>query len=239
MNFSDFSLQNVLFAVGLCCVLPSLILCGIAIFAVIRGSQAINETSAALQQRFDAMQAAHADRPRDAFVQQIIQRQAFKSGIVGALTSVGGLPILPFGLALDLYSTSRIQNELLSFIALAYSTNAGAPQPLQIADVYKISGLSGQAVAATTQQFSGFVFRRIMLIVAEKAAAKLVPVIGLVVGFAVNYFTMRGAGSVAAAWSAGKYNHVIGLANEIGTNKVVRGAIETVKTVSTHNSPQS
>jgi hypothetical protein len=42
--------------------------------------------------------------------------------------------------------------------------------------------------------------RRIMRIATEKAAAKLVPGLGLIVGFAVNYLTTRAIGHAADLW---------------------------------------
>jgi hypothetical protein len=47
----------------------------------------------------------------------LIQAHALKAG---AITSVGGLPFLPIGLAVDLIASSRIQSSMLHFIGWNY-----------------------------------------------------------------------------------------------------------------------
>ncbi|MBE0690498.1 MAG: hypothetical protein IH587_10305 [Anaerolineae bacterium] len=59
-------------------------------------------------------------------------------------------------------------------------------------------------VVAQTPALTQRLIRRIMVMVVEKTFAKLIPGIGLIVGFAVNYLTARGTSWLAARWYAAR-----------------------------------
>jgi hypothetical protein len=200
----QFDLNTLLVSLALCCVLPTLLLIGLSVWVLQHGAAWLTPDEGKLRAEFDRIRATQPNTPLDKLVQQMIQSQALKAGIAGAITSVGGLPFLPLGLVVDLVASSRIQNSMLHFIGWSYASGATprAAKVLALPEAIRLRGdgaarnllLEGGQAAARMAQ------RRIMLIVAEKAAAKLVPILGLVVGFAVNYLTTRAIGQAAAVW---------------------------------------
>jgi hypothetical protein len=200
----QFDLNTILISLALCCVLPTVVLIGLSVWLVQRGSTWLTPDEDKLRAEFEGIRAKQPNTPPEKLVQQMIQAQALKAGIAGAITSVGGLPFLPIGLVVDLVTSYRIQSTMLHFIGWSYSSGATSrsEKVLALPEAIRLRGegvgrnllLEGGQAAAQMAQ------RRIMLIVAEKAAAKLVPVLGLVVGFAVNYLTTRAIGQAAAMW---------------------------------------
>ncbi|MCA9906709.1 MAG: hypothetical protein KC547_22795, partial [Anaerolineae bacterium] len=75
----------------LLCVLPTALLIALAIIVLQRGQKLVTPSAADLRESFANLQAKRPNENREALVARIIRRQAFVSGIVGALTSVGGL----------------------------------------------------------------------------------------------------------------------------------------------------
>ncbi len=200
----QFDLNTFLIGMALCCVVPTVILIGLSLWFIQRGAAWLTPDEDKLRAEFDRIRAKQPTTPPEKLVQQLIHAQAIKAGIAGAITSVGGLPFLPIGLVVDLIASSRIQSSMLHFIGWSYASGATprAGQVLALPEAIRLRGegvgrnllLEGSQAAAQAAQ------RRIMLMVAEKAAAKLVPILGLVVGFAVNYLTTRAIGQAAAIW---------------------------------------
>ncbi len=189
-----------------CCVLPVLIFT--AFFAVLlrRGQRWLTPDESQLREEYEKMRTANPDADPQQFVNRVINRQAFRSGLVGALTSVGGLPFLPIGLALDMYSSSRIQSATLHFIGWAYGADNNA-EILNLSQslVLRESDVTG-FVVARTQNISQRLTRQLLEMLAEKAFAKLIPGLGLIIGFVVNYFITRGTSRLAAEYYARTLN---------------------------------
>ncbi len=197
-----------LVSLGLCCVLPFIALLLLSLWAIQNAPRLIQPDTAQLQQRFNHLKAANASLSDDDLVTRIINRQALRSGIIGAITSVGGLPLLPIGLAIDLYSSARIQTDTLHFIAQVYSQK-GKPQrvlKLDEALALRVGQTSTDLLVQGGQRVSGYLARRITLMVVEKTIVKVIPGIGLIIGFAVNYAITQGMMRLAARWYAGQRN---------------------------------
>jgi hypothetical protein len=193
-----------LVGLGLCCVIPFVALLLASLWVIRNAANWIQPDTAQLQRGYEKLKAANASATDDQLVSTIIQRQALRSGIIGAITSVGGLPALPFGLTIDLYTTARIQSETLYFIAQVYSRE-GAPQrvlKLDEALVMRLGKGGSQLLVEGGQRLTAYLTRRLLVVVAEKTAAKLIPGIGLIIGFAVNYLMVQGMGRLAARWYA-------------------------------------
>lgn len=205
--------QQWVLLLGLCCVLPVIGIVILSVWVMRRGQRIITPEIEDLQRDFDKLKAKNPNLTTDQLVNKIIQQQAFRAGLIGAITSVGGILALPLGLVIDLYTTSRIQNATLFFIAQAFASSAGERLPLlnlnealalRFEDRMRNFLIERGSVAAQR------VYRRLMLILVEKTFAKLIPGIGLIIGFIVNYSIARGISQLAAAYYSGQVQEQIG-----------------------------
>ncbi|MCC6615556.1 MAG: hypothetical protein IT320_18935 [Anaerolineae bacterium] len=184
------------------CVIPTALLIVVTIFILQRAQKLVTPSAEDLRANFARLEAQRPSEPREALVARIIRRQALVSGAIGALTSVGGIVTLPFGLAIDLFTTARIQSATLQFLAWAYG-HRDEQAVLQLTEALALRerDVTGY-VAAQTPALTQRLIRRITVLVVEKTFAKLIPGIGLIVGFVVNYAIARGTSWLAARWYA-------------------------------------
>jgi hypothetical protein len=197
-----------LVAGAFCCVLPTLILIVASAWVIRNGQRYLTPDTVDLHQQFEHMKAQNPQASPEMLVNKIIHRQAIRSGLIGAITSVGGLPFLPFGMTIDLYATARIQNATLHFIAWALNpqgANANTPI-LSLGQTLKLGegGQVDQYVSNQTQALGLGLSRRLIEMITEKAFAKLIPGLGLVIGFIVNYAITRGISQLAVRWYMGR-----------------------------------
>jgi hypothetical protein len=201
--------NNTLLLLGLvlCCVLPFGVILLLSLWVLQYAQRWIAAEPTAMRAGFEKLKAQNPTLNTDHLTNRIINRQALRAGIVGAVTSVGGLPFLPIGLPLDLLATARIQTELLHFLAWAHrGEGAATPHILNLNQALSLRmETAGQLLLLEGgQRLSSYLVRRMALLVAEKSFAKIIPGLGLVIGFAVNYLTTQGMARVAARWYAGK-----------------------------------
>jgi hypothetical protein len=197
-----------LVAGALCCVFPTLVLLVVSAWVIRNGQRFLTPAPEDLHQQFQHMKAQNPNVSPETLVNRIIHRQAIRSGIIGAITSVGGLPFLPFEMTIDLYASARIQNATLHFIAWALNpqgANTNTPI-LSLGQALKL-GEGGQVdeyFSNQTQALGLGLSRRLVEMVTEKAFAKLIPGLGLVIGFVVNYAITRGISQLAMRWYMGR-----------------------------------
>jgi len=188
----------------LCCVLPTLVLLLASAWVIRNGQRYLTPDTEDLHRQFENMKSQNPNVSAETLVNRIIHRQALRSGLIGAITSVGGLPFLPFGMTIDLYASARIQNATLHFIAWALNPQgATANTPiLSLGQTLKLGdgGQVDQYVSNQTQALGLGLSRRLIEMVTEKAFAKLIPGLGLVIGFVVNYAITRGISRLAVRW---------------------------------------
>lgn len=179
-----------------CCIIPFMLITVATVWTLRYGRAYIIPDFADMQADFLKLKNKYPHEADSKLAQRIINKQARRSGVIGALTSVGGIFILPFGLALDMYSSARIQNTMLQFLAWVYAPSTNASSSLALLDALKLqSNQTAQNLAiAGTHRLSRGIYRRVMVEVAEKSFAKLIPIIGLAFGYGVNYFATRGMG---------------------------------------------
>lgn len=194
--------ESLLLSLLLCCFVPSLALVGISLWVLFRAQRWITPNPQRAQRRYARMRARQPQTSTDILVRQIVRDQALKVGFVGALTSLGGLPLLPVGLTVDLYASARLHNETLQLIANAYGLSAAQGAPLSLGQALQLrSGISAQQLIITGgQQTAQFATTQLIKIIAGKASAKLIPGIGFVIGFIVNYAIATAIGRGAARW---------------------------------------
>jgi hypothetical protein len=186
----------------LCCLVPLLIGGVLAFMALQRGSEFIERfvdvDEEKMRAQFEKLQREKPNLSREQLVDQFINSQALKCGIIGAITSFGGFITLPLTLPIDLVASIRIQATMIQFIATAYGQINPSDLEKQVQGYLIMTG--GLQITERTSSLIMKMFVRLL----EQFFAKAIPLIGAVVGFAVNYFFTRTAGRLAAKWYAGK-----------------------------------
>ena len=205
MNLNLNDLLSYWWVIGLaCCVIPFILITLAAVWVARNAPRIVQPDQADLRRSFEALKAKRKNATTQELVNAIIARQSLRSGVIGAITSVGGLPTLPIALPIDLYTTARIQSAMLQFIAWAYQpTMPNSPQnALDLAEAAALrAGIApNDLLLAGGQRLTRYAIRQIIVNVVEKSFAKLIPGIGLFIGFFVNYTVTRGLGYVAARY---------------------------------------
>jgi len=198
MIFDEKTLGSFAVGVVLCCVIPVLIGAVAAFFALRTGnrwvSQLVTPDPEKAREELVKLQRANPQATQAQIVEKFINSQALRCGLIGALTSVGGVFTLPIALPVDLLASLRVQALMVQFIADAYGHTDLNSVEEQVQRYLIMTG--GLKVTGTSQQ----VIMRYIVRLLGQTFAKFVPIVGAVVGFAVNYLFTQGAGRVAARW---------------------------------------
>jgi len=191
------TLSNVLL-IGIALIGLFLIFCVIVSYLVFRQLQRfISPNTAALIAQFDRQSAAKPSLSREAHIRRIIHQQALKCGVVGAVTGLGGFITFPIALPVDLILSMRIQATMVQFIAMAYGQSPANSVGLRLQTQLITSG----TVEVTERTFS-FTMKIVARLLGESLAI-LIPAIGAIVGFIVNYGIAQATGQLALRWYAG------------------------------------
>ncbi|MCC7449280.1 MAG: EcsC family protein [Anaerolineae bacterium] len=185
----------ILFVIAL---LISVVLIGLVVFAFRRFQRFVTPDIGGMQRKLAQLRADNPNASTEALVGKIIHQQSFKSGLVGAITGLGGFVTLPIAIPVDVLVSLRLQATMVQFIAMLYGETQPDSQELKLQTYLVMSG--GVKVTETSFQF----IMKIVLRILGKSLAKLVPVIGAVVGFIVNYALAQTTGNIAMRWYAGK-----------------------------------
>jgi hypothetical protein len=157
----------------------------------------------ALRLRMLQLRQRYSGLNDDALFQRIVAGEARKAGLVGALTGLGGLATLPIAIPVDFALSARIQTALVHFVAGLYAPDEPVEAlKLQTYAIMAGSTLTRQAIEASSRAAQAAVRRILFRLLAETAAEsllKIVPVIGAVVGFALNYAATRAIGRLAVS----------------------------------------
>lgn len=196
---TDYFLEgSMLTLVALLCLLPFVLISVASIWAIRKGNRFIAPDIDDVRAEFNDLKQKYPDASTETLANRVIRKQAVRSGVVGGLTGIGGIFLLPFGLAIDVYSSARIQATMLQFLAWVYEGEQHS-DALSLEQALKLqaTNTAKQVAVAGGQRLGRSVYRRIMVVVAEKAFAKLVPIVGLAIGFGVNYALTRAMGETA------------------------------------------
>lgn len=179
-----------------CSVLPILVVSFFTVWLIVYGRKYVTPDVEDMRADFIKLRNKHPNASNSQLAQRIINKQARRTGVIGAITSVGGIFVLPFGLTIDMYASTRIQNTMLQFLAWVYET-PNTSTAVALPDAFKLQATHAaqNIVVSSGHRLSRGIYRRVMVQVAEKSFAKLIPVIGLALGYAVNYFTTRSMGA--------------------------------------------
>jgi hypothetical protein len=191
-----------LIALLLLCALPLIIVVVIGFLLFRAGQRGINEFAnpdiSKLQAGYEKQRAHKPNASTEQLVGAIIRQQAFKSGVIGAITGFGGFFTLPIALPVDIVMSLRLQAALVEFIASVYGHTQSNEREVRIR-TFLIMSASGQITERTTGVAIKFLLR-----VIGKSFSKLVPFLGAAISFGVNYAIVRGVGWGAVRWYGGK-----------------------------------
>ncbi len=170
-----------------------------AYFAIRQLRRFMSPDVAQMRQRLEELRIANPGASKETLIQKIIHQQSVKCGVVGAITGLGGFITLPVALPVDILVSMRIQATMVQFIAMMYSGETAAnSEELKLQTYMVMSG--GVEVTETTFNIA---MRFVLRIIGESLSI-LVPVIGLIVGFVVNYVIAQATGNIAMRWYASR-----------------------------------
>jgi len=195
-------LQNLQLLILLGCVLPLIVLAVLSVLIFWFGKRWVEDfvepDTDKLKARLADMQGRKPQANRSDLIRQVMREEAFKCGMVGAVTGFGGFVTLPITLPIDLLLTARYQTSMVSFIAQTYGYDNSLENR---AATYAVMTGSTQ-VSRTTMRL----LQRYLPRVIGKSFSKLIPVLGALISFAVNYAFARSLGNVAVKWYESKLN---------------------------------
>jgi len=153
---------------------------------------------AALRAKLTHLRAQNPGLSDEKLVRKVIEAEARKVGLVGALTGLGGFMTLPIAIPVDFAVSGRLQAAMVHFIATIYAP--GESERTLKLTTYAImagSGFTREAIGTSNRMIQTAVRRIMAKLLAETVAEsllKIVPIIGALVGFAFNYFATRALG---------------------------------------------
>ena len=191
-----------IFLLFMMCLLP-LILTALAAYFILRFGRKQIENMAGtdsdkLMAQFLARRDANPNEHPEVIIQQMINQQAFRCGVVGALTSLGGFITLPIALPVDLVLSTQIQSALVLFIARAYGQERGVDN--RVAS-WLLMSAGGRAAQSGSQLGLRLIVRFL-----GKTFSKFVPVFGAIIGFIINYMIAQSSARLAHSWYSQKVN---------------------------------
>ncbi len=161
---------------------------------------------AQLALRLTELRRRHPAANDAALAARVINDQAFKAGLVGALTGVGGFLTLPIAIPVDFALSAKIQAATIHFIAQTFAPGQQVDSMrLQTYAILAGQRFSQQWAEASSRAVQAAIAQLIRRLVAETVAEsllKIVPFVGAFVGFAFNYAATRLAGRLAIQWYA-------------------------------------
>ena len=182
------------------CVLPFVVLVVIGILVFVFGKRwvegLIEPDIASLHQQMLDLKTAHPDWDNDKLIASVVNRQAFKCGVVGAITGFGGFATLPIGLPIDLVLTARYQASMVSFIAQVHGYETSLENR---AATYAVMSGSTEVSKMTLAVLQKYLPR-----FAGKTLSKLIPFIGAGIAFGVNYALAQSTARLAKRWYRSK-----------------------------------
>ena len=182
------------------CVLPLVVMLVLAVAAFYFGRRWVEEfvepDVGELEAKYEAMRAKAPNTATRELIDQVIHAQALKCGVVGAVTGLGGFITLPVALPIDMLLSARYQASMVSFIAQAYGYQGTSENKMA---TYAVMTGTTEVTKAANQ-----IVLKYVPTVIGKLSSKLVPIVGAILGFGVNYALARSMGMVAMRWYENK-----------------------------------
>lgn len=182
------------------CVLPIIVFLILAVLAFFFGKQWIEEYITPdvpdLTERLDKIRQIHPDWNNERIIEKVVQEQAVKCGLVGAITGLGGFATLIFMLPIDLLVTARYQASMVGFIAHVYGYRDSAENKAATFAVITGTNQVSKITTAVVEKYLPRIFTGIF--------SKLIPILGAAISFGANYFMARSTANLAKRWYTSK-----------------------------------
>jgi hypothetical protein len=149
-----------------------------------------------LNNRLVAIRQKNPTWDNEKVIEKVVQEQAIKCGLVGAITGFGGFFTMIITLPLDLLMTSRYQASMVSFIAQVYGYQDSVENRAATFAVMTGTNQVSKMTSAVIEKYLPRVFGGIF--------SKLIPVLGAALSFGVNYFIARSTANLAKRWYSSK-----------------------------------
>ncbi|MEM7182806.1 MAG: hypothetical protein AAF518_17975 [Spirochaetota bacterium] len=149
-----------------------------------------------LSEKLDSLKKKNPDWDDEKLISFLVRKQALKCGMVGALTGFGGFTTMIVTLPVDLIVTARYQSSMVSFIAQVYGYT----------DSLENKAATYAVMAGTTEvsKITARVVRKYLPRVMQGFFSKLIPVVGAVINFTVNYALAYSTANLAKKWYSSK-----------------------------------
>ncbi len=178
------------------------LLAGTTAFLLWRAKQMVENATTpnlpALEQLVAKKRRQHPDLSPRRLAKKLIHRQARRAGLVGFATGVGGLPALPIAVPIDLAVTIKLQSNLVHMLRISHGGRMAAEEVSE-ASLWLIT-TGGQELASA----SGALIRKLVVRLMSKSLLKFLPLIGGLVGFALNWASTLALGRLTLLWLEGQ-----------------------------------
>ncbi len=195
-------LRRALWIFALLSMVALVLLIGTALFLLWRAKQlvenAVRPDLPALKRLVKKKRGRHPDLGPRRLSKKLIHRQAWRAGLVGFFTGVGGLPTLPIAVPIDLAATIKLQSNLVHLLRIAMGGRVGEEEVSE-ANLWLIT-TGGQELAAA----SSAMIRKLVVRLLSKSLLKFLPLVGGLVGFALNWASTQTLGRLTLVWLEGK-----------------------------------
>lgn len=185
----------------------------------------IDRDTTVIKKYVDNMRERYPNLGKDDLAKKIISRRALKSGMVGALTSAGGLPSLPFSVPASVVITWRIQVFTIMAIAHVYGhldktenirtdiymilAGDAAKEALKRMGVQVSKDVTHHSVRALLSKgaltrINRLLGKRVLSATGKKSLVRLIPLVGAAVGFAFDWSAAHAFGKYAVQYYSEK-----------------------------------
>lgn len=189
---------------------------------------AVTANTTKVRSYVDKLRQQNPGISNDALAKKILNRKAFKSGLVGAATGVGGILTLPVSVPADLVASWRIQATMAVAIACVYGHDVNTTDFKT--DVYLI--MAGNTAKEALKRFgieasksvtkkavqkyiTREVMKKIWKVLGRKmitkagqksltSFAKMVPLVGAPIGFFFDWISTKAVGKFAIKYYSGR-----------------------------------
>ena len=155
-------------------------------------ANAVKSNPEKLEKVLAKLRRAHPDLDEHALCRKIILRQSNRAGLVGFVTGIGGLPVLPLALPIDIAATIRLQADMVHLLRLVHGVDEGEVPEAGL----WIATTGGMELATAGSQ----ALRRVVVRTISKSLLKFVPLIGGLIGFGLNWASTQTMGRLGTRW---------------------------------------
>ncbi len=196
------SLRRALWIFAVLSLLGLVLLVGTTFFLLWRAKQmvenAVTPNLPALERLVAKKRSKHPALSPRRLARKLIHRQAARAGLVGFATGIGGLPALPIAVPIDLAVTIKLQSNLVHMLRISHGGRMAAEEVSE-ASLWLIT-TGGQELASA----SGALIRKLVVRLMSKSLLKFLPLIGGLVGFALNWASTLALGRLTLLWLEGQ-----------------------------------